>query len=473
MLKNFSFLRRFIISLDGALLEDMMEGTRFNDNIQTIFPNLVAVIQHRTAVPGTWRVALRRSLSIDHISSMIQTATVTFGKSLEVNTIPPPRYRQLDVRALHFDGLAFYGDGGSRSGSNRQRFDEVVVGCGVLYSTEDHVANAVAAAECQFGQYCALANALLTMSKIGTGDPQRISGGCRDAASRGEYKRIIFCLCSYHTHPQCALFQFRIWATRHPTRLCFVTRIHSPPHMKHSQEDPWDATARFFCTQQFSESITNGTALISIGVRKTSIVYDADKQIIHCFKSLKITYDLVAGPGQHITGSCCGRVLDYTLDLPLPGNRVAWIEPVNDLDAARPGLAEEKSAFDRDAETNGAQLIIDAGGDDAKVEPVLDGKKSAIAPAAKHNASDEKVNPASITNADNIESKSVAPRKTLDVDSKGVAVLSGGGTVMHPARDWGRIRIRVERVDGQQGCDGPARPFSDSEAADAEDWDMI
>jgi hypothetical protein len=207
-------------------------------------------------------------------------------------------------------------------------------------------------------------------------------------------------------------------------------------------------------------------------------VYDPDHGVLQCNKSLKIPNDIVAGPGQQITGSCCGRVLRYVLTLPLPKNRLAWIEPVDDINGADVGLTEAKPATDLDVGSIDVQPVLAANRDDAKVNPLPDERDLAISLAVKQNRDDLKINSVSPVGANNVESKniennSVAPRNAVVVRSEGVAVLSGGGTVMHPARDWGRVRLRIERVDGQQGCDGPARPFSDSEAPDAEDWDMI
>jgi hypothetical protein len=144
-----------------------MEETRFHDNMQTVFPNLVAVVQHRAAVPGTWRVALRRSIAIDAISSIIQTATQAFTTISGEDDVSSQRYHQLDVRMLHPDGLERVLVEGAKSRGTRQKFDEVFVRFGNRYGPRSQLPNAVASADYGFGGYCSLASDLSTMSNSG------------------------------------------------------------------------------------------------------------------------------------------------------------------------------------------------------------------------------------------------------------------------------------------------------------------
>jgi hypothetical protein len=74
----------------------------------------------------------------------------------------------------------------------------------------------------------------------------------------------------------------------------------------------------------------------------SSIDYISDQGVIQCNKRIKGSNGIVAGPGQWITGECCGKVLHYTLDLPQPENRVVWEEPVVKLEES--GVTGERGA---------------------------------------------------------------------------------------------------------------------------------
>lgn len=92
---------RIIISSDTRLLQDMMSDTQFNRNINALFPNLIAVVQHDTAWPGRWEVALRRSIEDTLLSSIIQSATFAFRPSRTNDSSQLKTYKSLDLYASH------------------------------------------------------------------------------------------------------------------------------------------------------------------------------------------------------------------------------------------------------------------------------------------------------------------------------------------------------------------------------------
>lgn len=78
-----------------------MSDTQFNRNINALFPNLVAVVQHNTAWSGKWEVALRRSIENTLLSSIIQSATFAFRPLNTPNSSHLKRYKSLDLYASH------------------------------------------------------------------------------------------------------------------------------------------------------------------------------------------------------------------------------------------------------------------------------------------------------------------------------------------------------------------------------------
>lgn len=105
-----------------------MTYTQAYRNVESVFPNLVAIVNYDPDRPGRWEVVLRRGIKDGLVFSIIQCASHLVRSSAVDDLQPFEMYKSLEVCASHPLGLRRLQEGTGRSSTQKPLlFGEVTI----------------------------------------------------------------------------------------------------------------------------------------------------------------------------------------------------------------------------------------------------------------------------------------------------------------------------------------------------------